>query len=285
MNINDLIKTLRGMTQAPISECQKALKECNGDLNKAAEFLKKSGAAILSKNADRATKEGIICLSMTSDRKKAVLVRIQCETDFVARSEAFLKGSSQIASIILTKEPSDSIDEILEYTNNGVSVRNILEELAASLRENIVVGKVTSISTNSGRLHKYIHGAMGTDCGTICSVVAIDSDIESDAIELLGKNIAMHIAATSPISVDIESIPADFIAKEEATAIEEAKKAGKPESIIQKIVTGRMQKIYEESVLLEQKFIVDNSKKISEILSEIEGKVKVTKFVRMQLKE
>ncbi|AWD32992.1 Elongation factor Ts [Candidatus Fokinia solitaria] len=285
MNINDLIKTLRGMTQAPISECQKALKECNGDLNKAAEFLKKSGAAILSKNADRATKEGVVCLSMSEDRKKAVVARIQCETDFVARSEAFLKGASQIANIVLNNAPSDDIDTILGYTYNGVGVRNILEELAASLRENIVVSKVTFIANSSGKLYKYIHGNMGSDCGTICSIVAIDSDVKSEAIETLGKNIAMHIAAASPVSVDIQSIPTDFIEKEKATAEEEAKKAGKPESIIQKIVAGRMQKVYEESVLLEQKFIVDNSKKISEVLSDIKGNVKVAKFVRMQLKE
>ena len=253
-----MVKELRERTGSGMMECKKALVEANGDMELAIENMRKSGLAKADKKSGRIAAEGIIGVKTSPDGKSVVIVDINCETDFVAKSDSFVDFVNNVAHALLNADNIETVDQLLTMPlEDGVTVDEMRRGLISTLGENITVRRFEKFNTEGGTAC-YLHG---TKIGVIVELATADAE--------LGKDVAMHIAASKPICVSEEQISADTIEKEKEIflAQQEEKIKGKPADIVEKMVTGRINKFFSEVTLLGQAFIKDDSMSIAKLLS------------------
>ncbi|MFZ4524685.1 MAG: translation elongation factor Ts [Chlorobium sp.] len=280
------VKNLRDITGAGMMDCKKALDETGGDVQQAIDYLRKKGAALAAKRADRDAREGMVSIKLTQDHKSGVMLELNCETDFVARGEDFTAFTAALGDLALANS-STSPEALLPLTlgeaYGGETVDDAMKTMTGKLGEKINLKRLAFYNAPDGLVEGYIHP--GAKLGTI---IQIDTD-KPDSVRELAKDLAMQIAAASPIVVDRSFVPADYIAKESEIYRQQALEQGKKEAFVDKIVTGRLEKYYQDVVLSEQSFIKDDKIKVSEVLSEFRKKhqatVDVIGFVRYQLGE
>lgn len=275
------VKELRDKTGAGMADCKKALEEANGDMDSAIDWLRKRGAASVAKRADRDANEGIVIAMTSSDGKTAAIIEVNCETDFVARNDEFVAFANSIIDVILAK-PISSEEEIWnESVGNGKTLGNVKDEILAKFSEKIGLRRYHRIAT-SGHITDYNHA--GSRLGVL---VEFDGGNSSDETKPLTRDVAMQIAAMQPMFVDRSQVNQEVLAKELEIYKQAAIEEGKKEDIAERIAQGKLGKFYEEQVLIEQTFVKDPSKKVSDVVAEI-GKavgsdVKVVSFVRYNL--
>jgi len=273
---SELVKKLRDKTGAGMMDCKKALDESNGDLEKAIEILRKKGAATAAKRADKTANEGIIVSKVSDDAKYGILVEINCETDFVARGEDFVNFANSIAQIVFDKSPK-SVEELLTLSHpSGKTVADALSELVGKVGEKTEIRRIYTVKTDGAFLESYIH--MGSKLGVL---VEFGAEF-TPANKTIARDIAMQVAEMNQIVVSRDKVSKELIDKEVEIYRQQAKNEGKPEQIAEKIATGRLEKYFQEVVLLEQSFIKDAGKAVKDLLS---PNVTVKQFKRFQLGE
>ena len=277
-----LVKELREKTGVGMMDCKTALKENNGDIEASIDWLRTKGIAKAAKKEGRIASEGLIAVEKIDN--VASIIEVNSETDFVARNEDFQNIVKKL-SILSTK--SNNLEELLEkqLDEKDIKVKDYITEMIASIGENINLRRIDQISVTKGVIASYIHNQVVEGMGKIGVLVGLESDSDNKQLEDLGKKLAMHIAATNPISINIEDIPTEVLEREKNILEEEARASGKPEEIIEKMTEGRLKKYYQESVLLEQIFVIDGESKISDILNSLDKPVKIKEFIRMGLGE
>ena len=277
-----LVKELREKTGVGMMDCKTALKENNGDIEASIDWLRTKGIAKAAKKEGRIASEGLIAVEKIDN--VASIIEVNSETDFVARNEDFQNIVKKL-SILSTK--SNNLEDLLEkqLDEKDIKVKDYITEMIASIGENINLRRIDQISVTKGVIASYIHNQVVEGMGKIGVLVGLESEADKNQLEDLGKKLAMHIAATNPISINIEDIPTDVLEREKNILEEEARASCKPEDIIEKMTEGRLKKYYQESVLLEQIFVVDGESKISDILNSLDKPVKIKEFIRMGLGE
>ena len=277
-----LVKELREKTGVGMMDCKTALKENNGDIEASIDWLRTKGIAKAAKKEGRIASEGLIAVEKIDN--VASIIEVNSETDFVARNEDFQNIVKKL-SILSTK--SNNLEELLEkqLDEKDIKVKDYITEMIASIGENINLRRIDQISVTKGVIASYIHNQVVEGMGKIGVLVGLESEADNKQLEDLGKKLAMHIAATNPISINIEDIPTEVLEREKNILEEEARASGKPEEIIEKMTEGRLKKYYQESVLLEQIFVIDGESKISDILNSLDKPVKIKEFIRMGLGE
>lgn len=249
-----MVKELREKTDAPMMECKKALTEAAGDLAKAEEILRVKLGSKASKAASRIAAEGVVGTYLSADGKLAAMIEVNCETDFVAKNDDFLALTASLAEMIAKQNPAD-VAALSALELNGQPVDAVRTALVGKIGENITLRRFTRIEAK-GSVASYIHA--GSKIGVLIDVVGGD--------EALGKDLAMHIAASKPKSLDASGVSADLIDAERRIAIEKAREAGKPEAMLDKIAEGTVQKFLKEVTLLGQPFVKDDKQTIEALL-------------------
>jgi elongation factor Ts len=280
-----LVKQLRDKTGAGMMDCKKALVESDGDFDKAIEILRKKGASVAAKRAERTASEGVVLTKILDNNKKSVIVSVNCETDFVAKSEDFVNFSEYVLDAIVSNEPSD-VDALLALTHNDKSIQEELTNLIGKIGEKIEVSKFAIEEANNGIVVDYIHH--GSKLGVLVVVNNVP-DAAADEVKSFAKDVAMQVAAMKPSYVNREEVSEEVISKEKDIYKEIAKKEGKPEQILDKIAEGRINKFFQENCVIEQASIKDNSKSVGDILEEINKKhssqAKIKLFHRFHLSD
>ena len=283
------IKKLRDLTGAGFLDCKKALDDSNSDIDKAIEFLRKKGISTAQKKSDRTASEGLIAISTNELNKEASIIELNSETDFVARNDDFQFFASNLSKINLDQK--GDLDKVMEskYNNTKDKVSDALTNLISKIGENLTIRRVDYINSIDGFVGTYVHNVEKDNMGKIGVLVSIKTDIEYSKISDFLKNICMHITAANPISITSSDIDQEIINKEKEFQIEEIKKSGKDESIQEKMLEGKMNKYFNEVVLLEQNFVVDDSIKINQFIEktskELGGSIEINKFVRYKVGE
>lgn len=275
----ELVKKLRDRTGAGMADCKKALEEANGNEEQAIEVLRKRGAASAAKRADRVAKEGVIVAALSDDKSKAVIAEVNSETDFVARNESFIEFAQDIANSALAGSPNSHEEFLLMKLSNGITIAEGVGEQTGRIGEKIEARRFEMVDTGDGVVASYIHP--GAKLGVLVALKGIDADKGLP----LGRDIAMQVAAMNPLALSRDTVDATTIEKEIDIFRTQLKNEGKKDEIIEKILGGKMDKFYQENTLLEQSFIKDASKTITDLLKEAGNGVTVTGFVRMQLGE
>ena len=263
-----LVKELREITGAGMMDCKKALVECDGDKDKAIDYLREKGIAKAAKKAGRIASEGVVAAA--SDGKTACIVEINSETDFVAKNENFLALVKKIAQHIVATKPAD-MDALNASEMDGKTVADVMTEAVASIGEKLSLRRFEVYTTEDGQLATYIH--MGGKIGVIVELSGGD--------KTLGKDVAMQIAAAKPQCIGREDVDQEALAHEREVLRKQALEEGKPEKIVEKMVDGRINKYYKEVCLVEQEFVKDSDKTIKDIL----GGVEVRRFARFEMGE
>ena len=266
-----LVKELRERTGAGMMECKKALVEMDGDIEAAAEHMRKTGMAKADKKAGRAAAEGLIIIKLSDDAKTAAMVEVNCETDFVAKDENFMKFANAVGDCALANKPADVETLSTLPLSDGTSIEDTRKALIAKIGENMTVRRMAIIQAK-GALSAYSHG----------SRIGVVIDVEGGNDEL-GKDLAMHIAASRPICVDESGVSQDLLDKEKEIYTAQAQESGKPADIIEKMVLGRIKKYLKEITLLGQPFVKDPDQTVEQLLNK--EKAKVASFVRLEVGE
>lgn len=276
----DQIKELRAKTGAGMADCKKALEEAGGDLEKSIEILRKKGAMLAAKRADKITNEGAIKDAFSDDRTAGAIVEVNCETDFVAKGDDFQNFSKSVADAALSANSSD-VDAVLKAKVNGLTVQEHLDALMGKVGEKIEVKRVKNVNSKEGFIADYIH--FGSKLG---GLVAFKGNKNEESLDL-GKKIAMQLVAMNPISINREDIGADVIEKEKDIYKTQLLNEGKKENILDKIIGNKIEKFYQENVLMEQSFIQDEKKSIGDLIKDYNKKsgdnLEILEIVRFQL--
>ncbi|MGB3456396.1 MAG: translation elongation factor Ts [Litorimonas sp.] len=280
-----MVKELRDKTGAGMMDCKKALNENNGDMEAAVDWLRKKGIAKADKKASRVAAEGLVAAATAGT--KGVVVEVNSETDFVARNEIFQTAVAKIAKRGLDVDSSEALASA--ELEGGKSVTDHLTELVGTIGENMTFRRMEKLEVSEGIVASYIHNAVATDMGKIGVLVALESSGDAAKLEDLAKKIAMHVAATSPLANTVDDLDEAVVTKERDMLKAEALESGKPENIVDKMVEGRMQKFFKESVLATQIFVMDGERTVEKVLED-EGKalgadIKLAGFVRMAVGE
>lgn len=282
-----MVKELREQTGAGMMDCKTALSETNGDLEAAVDWLRTKGLSKAAKKADRVAAEGLV--STITDGTKGAVVEVNSETDFVARNGQFQNMVSDIAKVALSVDGDFDKLVAADYPSAGKSIQDHVAEMVGTIGENMSVRRSAGLSVGQGVVASYLHGKVVEGQGKIGVLVALESSGDSEKLGALGKQIAMHVAATNPLALSTDDLSKDEVDREREVLITEARESGKPEEIIEKMVEGRLRKFYEEVVLLNQVFVIDGENTIEKVLqnaaSDIGGEVKLTGFVRFGLGE
>ncbi len=280
-----LVKDLRDKTGAGMMDCKKALNENDGDIEAAIDWLRAKGIAKADKKAGRVAAEGLVAVA-TNDTVGA-LVEVNSETDFVARNEFFQGAVAKIAAKALVAADTEALRET--EVEDGKSVTTYLTDLVAKIGENMNFRRMAKLSVNEGVVSGYVHNAAADNMGKIGVLVALESSGDQAALHGLAKKIAMHVAATNPLALTVEDLDKDVVAKERDMLKAEALESGKPEAIVDKMVDGRMQKFYKESVLMTQIFVMDGERSIEQVIADeakaLGADVKMTGYIRMGVGE
>ena len=282
-----LVKQLRDKTGAGMMDCKKALTETGADVEAAVDWLRKKGLAAAAKRAGRIASQGLV--SVCASGGKAAVVEVNSETDFVARNETFQAAVQAIAELAI--EAGGDIDALCAatYPGNG-AVAEKINNLVATIGENIQLRRTAALAAGEGVVATYMHGAIKPGLGRIGVLVSLESPTGDKAkLAELGKQLAMHVAASRPEVLSIDDVDPATLDRERAVLAEQARASGKPEEVVEKMVEGRIRKYYEETVLLEQAFVIDGKTKVSKVLeqaaAEVGGPVRIGGFVRMALGE
>ncbi len=279
------VKELREKTGAGMMDCKKAMEEANGDFEKAIEILRKKGASVAAKRAERTANEGLVLTKIFNNGKSAVILEVNCETDFVANSEDFIKFANFALDIIVADKPKD-VATLLELSKDGKKVADELNALIGKIGEKIEISRFALDNAENGLLVDYIHH--GSKLGVVIQADNVPADKSAEFQPVL-KDIAMQVAAMRPISIYRDEVDKSVIEKELDIYKELARKEGKPEQILEKIATGKLNKFYEENCLFEQAFVKDNTKKVGALVDEFNknnsSQVKLVKFRRFHLSD
>ena len=268
------VKKLRDMTGAGMMDCKKALAEANGDFDQAVELLRKKGQQVSEKRADREANQGLIISRISDDKKKAAMIEINCETDFVARNEDFQAEAESFLNAAFEND-IDNLDDLLNVEVDGLSIEKHLEEMVGRIGEKIEINNIV-LMTSDGTLIDYIHP--GNQLGVLAE---FDGDMTDADI---GKDVAMQVAAMKPLAVTRDGADSTLVEKELEISKEQLLNEGKPEHIAEQAAKGKLRRFYEERVLLEQKFVKDNSVSVKDYLEQNDAPL-VKSFHRLQLGE
>jgi len=257
-----LVKELREKTGAGMMDCKKALGESDGDIEASVDWLRTKGLAAAAKKAGRVAAEGLVGIAI--DGNKGALIEINAETDFVARNESFQGFVRTMAELALSVDGDVDALKAIAYPGEDRTVEEQLTHLISTIGENMSIRRSSVISIDKGVLSPYIHNALADGIGKIGVIVALQSDGDAAQVGALGKQLAMHVAATRPQAVSRDELSADATERERAVLTEQAKESGRPAEIIEKMVDGRMRKFFEEVCLVDQTFVIDGETKVSD---------------------
>ena len=277
------VKKLREATGAGFKDCNLAIKESKGDLDKAVEILRVKGISKASKKMSRDAKDGVVAVS--GDDKKISLIEVNCETDFVAKNDDFIKFVKELSD--LNQEVNSNTEKLKKLKmKNGQSVDDNLVALIAKIGEKITIGKSKTISNEGSINSKYLHTIVKDNLAKLAVAVSLETKDNSDNVKNFGKQLSMHIAASNPLALDQNSIDPEVINKEQMLVTEELKNSGKPEDIIKKISLGKMNKFKEENALLTQAWVMEPKKKVKDVLKELAiADLKIKDFYRIKIGE
>ncbi|QUS54121.1 translation elongation factor Ts [Pseudovibrio brasiliensis] len=282
-----MVKELRETSGAGMMDCKAALKETGGDMEAAVDWLRTKGLAKAAKKAGRVAAEGLVAVA--ADGNKAVVVEVNSETDFVARNDNFQKLVRDIAATALTVDGDVEKLAAAPYPGSDKSVEGELKEAVGTIGENMTLRRASGLSVSEGVVASYMHNAAGEGLGKIGVLVALESAGDADKLAALGKQIAMHVAATNPMALNTDELDPEAVERERTVYMEQARESGKPENIIEKMVEGRLRKFYEEVTLVKQSFVINPDltveKAVEEAAKEIGSPIKLTGFVRIALGE
>ena len=276
-----LVKELREKTGAGMMDCKKALGETSGDLEAATDWLRKKGLAAAAKKSGRVAAEGLIAVA--SVPAKAAMVEVNAETDFVARNEHFQHFVATVAKVALHVGEDIAAIGAAAFPDSGRTVAEELTHLVATIGENMSLRRARVLAVPQGVVASYVHAALRPGLGKIGVLVALEGNSEGQALETLGRQVGMHIAATRPEAIDIDGVDPAALLREKAILAEQARASGKPEAIIEKMVEGRIRKYYEEVVLLEQVWVHDGESRVRALLAK--SGARLAGFARFQLGE
>ncbi|MEZ0224161.1 MAG: translation elongation factor Ts [Alphaproteobacteria bacterium] len=281
-----MVAELREKSGAGMLDCKKMLVEAKGDVEVAMDLLRKKGLASAAKKSGRAAAQGLV--SVASAGTFAVVLELNAETDFVSRNDQFQKFLNDVSELAL-KGKIDTVENLKAAQLEGKTVELNLQGLIATVGENMNLRRLQALSVGQGVVATYMHNALLPNRGKIGVLVALESAGDKEKLSALGRQLAMHIAATRPESLDVANLSKDLIARERAVYADKAAKSGKPPEIVEKMVEGSLRKYYEQVVLLEQTFVIDGETKISAVLQnaakDVGAPVKLTGFVRYELGE
>ena len=277
------VKKLREATGAGFKDCNLAIKESAGDLDKAIEILRIKGISKASKKMSRDAKEGVVAIS--GDNKKTSIIEVNCETDFVAKNENFVDFVKELSE--LNNQKDSKIEELKKTKmKNGNTVDDTLVALIAKIGEKITIGKAKTISNTSSTNYQYLHTVVKDNLAKLAVVVSLETKNESEEVKTFGKQLSMHIAATNPLALESSLIDKAIIDKEQELVTEELKNLGKPEDIAKKISLGKMNKFKEENALLTQAWVMEPKKKVKDVIKELSiNDLKIKEFSRIKIGE
>ena len=277
------VKQLRKSTGAGFKDCNAALKESNGDLDKAAEILRVKGIAKASKKMSRSATEGVVVV--TGDEKKMSMIEVNCETDFVAKNDDFIEFVKELSD--LNNNFSSKIDDLKKSKmRNNKTVDENLVALIAKIGEKITIGRSQTLNVENSRNFVYQHSVIKDNVSKLVVLVSLNTEEKSDKINLFGKQLSMHIAASNPIALNAEDIDQELIDKEVNLISEELKNSGKPDEIVKKISLGKINKFKEENSLMTQDWVMDPKMKVKNIISNLDiSNLNINEFIRLKIGE
>ena len=277
------VKQLREATGAGFKDCNLAIKESGGNLDKAVEILRVKGISKASKKMSRDAKEGVIATS--GDENKISVIEINCETDFVAKNDDFVSFAKELSE--LNNQKNSKLEELNKSKmKNGNTVEDNLVALIAKMGEKITIGKTKTISNSSSTNYQYLHTIVKDNLAKLAVVVSLETKNNSDEVKAFGKQLSMHIAASNPLALESSLIDKSVIDKEQELVTEELKNSGKPDDIAKKISLGKMNKFKEENSLLTQAWVMEPKKKVQDILNELAiSDLKIMEFSRVKIGE
>ena len=282
-----LVKELRDKTGAGMMDCKRALGDSGGDIEAAVDWLRKKGLSAAAKKAGRVAAEGLI--GVVTRGSAGALVEVNSETDFVARNEAFQSFVKAVSELAL--DGDGELDSLIRapYPGSSRTVETELTHLIATIGENLVLRRAARLTVAQGGVISYLHNSLGPGIGKIGVIVALESSAAASALADVGKQLAMHVAAANPLYLDIGSVPHAALERERNVLREQARASGKSEDIIERMVDGRLRKFYEEVVLLEQIFVVDQETRISKVVESAAkaagAPIRITGYARFALGE
>ena len=258
-----LVKQLRETSGAGMMDCKKALEETNADIDAAIDWLRTKGLATAAKKSGRVASEGLIAIHVNGD--SAAMIELNAETDFVSRNDDFKLLASNLARLANKVQNLNELNS-LSYPNSKRTVAEEITHNIATIGENMMLRRMKNMRVGRGSVVSYVHNATAEGMGRIGVLVALESQAKSEILEGLGKQIAMHVAASKPASLSVQSLDPAMVQKERDILLEQAKETGKSDDIAKKMVEGRIRKFYQEVVLLEQTFVIDGESKIADVL-------------------
>ena len=283
MSDTEKVKQLRQSTGAGFMDCNTALQEAAGDLDKAVEILRVKGIAKASKKMSRDAKEGVVAVS--GDEKKISLIEVNCETDFVAKNNDFINFVKELSEL---NNSNNSKIENLKTTkmSNSKTVNENLVALISKIGEKITIGRAKTFNHNGSKNFNYLHTVVKDNLSKLAVVVSLETSNNSDNLKTFGKQLSMHIAASNPLALEANGINSDILDKEVSLISEELKNTGKPEDIIKKISVGKINKFKEENSLLTQPWVMEPKKKVKDVLKELSiNDLKIKDFYRLKIGE
>jgi elongation factor Ts len=282
-----MVKELRNKSGAGMMDCKKALQETNGNIEEAIDWLRKQGLSAVAKKSGRVAAEGLIGITVIN--KTGSIIEINSETDFVARNELFQSFVTTCSKLAIKSNQDISLLKNMSYPNSDRTVDEELTHNIATIGENMNIRRSELLSVSNGVVISYVHNSVKDGLGRLGVLVGIESEADEASLLTVGKQIAMHIAATSPASLNIEDLDPDLIERERQVLIDQSIASGKPSEIAEKMVVGRMQKFYQDVVLNEQTFVIDGETKIKDVIKKLEKdlntKVKLSGFKKLTLGE
>ena len=283
MNDIEKVKKLREVTGAGFKDCNLAIKESGGDLDKAVEILRVKGISKASKKMSREAKEGVVVVS--GDENKTSIIEVNCETDFVAKNDDFISFVQELSE--LNNQKNSNIEELkVTKMKNGQNVEENLVALIAKIGEKITIGKTKTIENSYGLNNHYLHTVVKDNVAKLAVMVSLDTKDSSDAVKIFSKQLSMHIAASNPLALKTDLIDQSIIDKEQELVAEELKNSGKTDDIAKKISIGKMNKFKEENALLTQAWVMEPKKKVQDVLKELSiADLKIKEFYRIKIGE
>jgi len=277
------VKQLREATGAGFKDCNLAVKESGGDLDKAVEILRVKGISKASKKMSRDAKEGVIATS--GDKNKISVIEVNCETDFVAKNDDFVSFAKELSE--LNNQNDSDLDKLNKSNmSNGQTVEDSLVSLISKMGEKITVGKVKTFNHTGAKNFNYLHTVVKDNLSKLSVVVSLETSDDSEAVKVFGKQLSMHIAASNPLALSSELIDKDVLQKEQDLVTEELKNSGKPDDIVQKISLGKMNKFKEDNSLLTQAWVMEPKKKVQDIVKDLNiSNLKINDFYRIKIGE
>jgi elongation factor Ts len=281
-----MVKDLREKTGAGMMDCKKALNENDGNVEAAVDWLRTKGLSAAAKKSGRVAAEGLVAVATKGN--KGAVVELNAETDFVARNEKFQAFLEKLALFVLENGVED-VEALKTTEMDGKTVTDHITDLIATIGENMQLRRVAYVEVSEGVVAQYVHGALKDGLGKIGVLVALQSSGDAGKLENLGKQIAMHVAAARPEALNIADVDSAKLEREREVLAEQARASGKPEDIIQKMMEGRLRKYYEQVVLLEQTYVIDNENKVSQVLEnaskDVGGDITLAGYIRFELGE